>query len=191
MTSPLEQLGTGTGKAAHSAPLAPGPGMSSGTRAECGGYGPSFGTGRCGPPRQPSRQGRQNASSGPERAGGGLGGLDPELPHLLVEVAPLESEASSGLGDVAVFEPERLLDPLLLEPTHLLGEARVVVLDARWLDGGSENAIDGLGTDARTGRHDDQPLDDVPKLAHVARVGIAGQSLDGGWAECFASAACF
>src|SRR6185369_5363605 len=59
---------------------------------------------------------------------GVLGGLDPELAHLLVEMAPLEPEARGGFGHVAAFDAQRLLDSILLESSHLLGEARVVVV---------------------------------------------------------------
>src|SRR5213594_3994488 len=98
----------------------------------------------------------------------GAQGLGPpsQLLHFLVQMASLEPQAGCRFCHAAARGEKRGFDLLLFEFPHRVAQARPRALLACR---GWKHGVNLLGADARATAHDEQTLDDIPKLADVSR----------------------
>src|SRR6266849_4241362 len=112
-----------------------------------------------------SRHSRSRRSNGALLRGG-----DPVSLQLPVEMAALDAEALGGAGHVPLVGPQLAQDEGALEGLARLleGTLALAVVGRRLRVPRAERGREALGADHVTRAHDDEPLDHVAQLAHVA-----------------------
>ena len=102
---------------------------------------------------------------------------DPERAHLAIQVAALDVEDLGGARDVALLLGQRAQDVVALEALARLVQRQHRPVRAGQL-AGADDAVEErqvLDRDGVARHHDQQALDHVAQLAHVARPAVAAQ----------------